>query len=124
MKNQWGFNGFCSQSKRVTALAARLLLLIYNLWNLFLRLMHPSEHIEAARGRRWFLLIAARLVESGRQKTMQVAVTGAWWKQLRNGYQRVAQWLAATAPQLPGPPGSPLLSFSFLLPKPTANCGF
>jgi hypothetical protein len=123
LKNQWGFNGFCSQSRRVTALAARLLLLIYNLWNLFLRLMHPSEHIEAARGRRWFLLIAARLVQSGRQKTMHVAATGAWWKQLRDGYQRVAEWLAATAPQLPGPPGHPSLSFTFLLPMHTANCG-
>jgi len=52
-----------------------------------------------------------------------LAATGAWWKQLRDGYQRVAEWLAATAPQLPGPPGHPSLSFTFLLPGHTTNCG-
>jgi hypothetical protein len=124
LKNQWGFGGFTSRSRRVTSLAARLLLLAYNLWNLFLRLINPKEHMEAARGRRWFLLIAARLVKSGRQKTLQVAVAGDWWKQLRAGYQRVAEWLAATAPQLPGPAGRPPLSFSFLTPILPANCGF
>ena len=41
----------------------RLLLLVYNLWTLFVRFIVPQKHTEAKRGRRWFLLIAARLVE-------------------------------------------------------------
>lgn len=109
LKNQWGFNGFCARARRVTALAARLLLLVYNLWSLFVRLLEPSRHVEAAGSRRWFLIIAARLVKSGRQKTVQVSVQGAWWQQLKAGYERVARWLAATAPQLkiiPSPVGS------------------
>jgi hypothetical protein len=38
---------------------------------------------------RCFVLIAARLVQSGRQKTLQVSVGGNWWEQLRVGYERV-----------------------------------
>ena len=107
LKNQWGFNGFCARSRRVSALAARLLLLVYNLWTLFVRLLEPARHVEAAGSRRWFLVIAARLVESGRQKTLQVSVQGRWWEQLKAGYTRVAQWLASTAPQLKHPPPLP-----------------
>jgi hypothetical protein len=78
------FNGFCSQCRRVTALAARLLLLIYNLWNLFLRLMHSSEHIEATL----FFTHRGTAGPIGQaKKAMQVAAIGAWWKQLRDGYQ-------------------------------------
>jgi len=100
LKHQWGLEGFCCRKRAATALAARLGLLIYNLWHLFLRLLEPARHVESAGGRRWFLLIAARLVQSGRQKTLQVSVSGKWWKQLQAGYQRVCAWLATTAPQL------------------------
>jgi hypothetical protein len=100
LKHQWGLEGFCCRQRNATALAARLGLLIYNLWHLFLRLLEPARHVESAGGRRWFLLIAARLVQSGRQKTLQVSVSGKWWEQLQAGYQRVCAWLAATAPQL------------------------
>lgn len=115
LKHQWGLNGFCCHKRNATALAARLGLLIYNLWHLFLRLLEPDRHVESAGGRRWFLLIVARLVQSGRQKTLQVSVSGQWWEQLRAGYQRVSAWLAATAPQLksellavPSPPQTDL----------------
>jgi hypothetical protein len=37
LKNQWGFSGFCAKSRATTELAARLLLLVYNLWVLFVR---------------------------------------------------------------------------------------
>ena len=111
LKHQWGLDGFCCRQRSATALAARLGLLVYNLWHLFLRLLEPARHVESAGGRRWFLLIAARLVQSGRQKTLQVSVSGKWWKQLAAGYQRVCLWLAATAPQLKNPPGAPFIPF-------------
>jgi hypothetical protein len=38
LKNQWGFRGYCSRRAVVTELAARLVLLTYNLWSLFTRL--------------------------------------------------------------------------------------
>lgn len=123
LKNQWGFDGFTSRKRAVSELATRLLLLVYNLWNLFLRLMSPDRHIEAARGRRWFLLIAARLVQSGRQRVLQICATGAWWDQLKEGYSRLCRWLEATAPQLGKPPDG-LPDFSPLKPQSVCfNCG-
>lgn len=123
LKNQWGFNGFCSRKRSVSELAARLLLLTYNLWNLFLRLMSPERHIEAAHGRRWFFLIAARLVQSGRQKLLQISASGAWWKELTQGYERLCCWLDQTAPQLEKPPHL-FPDFTFLKPNfLTHNCG-
>jgi hypothetical protein len=100
LKNQWGFSGFCAKKKAVTELAARLLLLVYNLWVLFVRFIVPHQHTEAKRGRRWFLLIAARLVQSGRQKEVQLSIRGGWAEQLKDGYLRLHEWIRTTAPQL------------------------
>jgi hypothetical protein len=100
LKNQWGFSGFCAKARAVTELAARLLLVVYNLWVLFVRFIVPQKHTEAKRGRRWFLLIAARLVQSGRQKEVQLSIRGGWAEQLRDGYLRLHEWIRTTAPQL------------------------
>ena len=100
LKNQWGFSGFCVKARATTELAARLLLLVYNLWVLFVRFIVPHKHTEAKRGRRWFLLIAGRLVQSGRQKELQISVRGGWAEQLRDGYIRLHEWIRTTAPQL------------------------
>ena len=100
LKNQWGFSGFCAKSRATTELAARLLLMVYNLWTLFVRFIIPHKHTEAKRGRRWFLLIAARLVQSGRQKEVQVSISGGWAEQLRDGYLRLHEWIRSTAPQM------------------------
>jgi hypothetical protein len=100
LKNQWGFSGFCAKARATTELAARLLLMVYNLWVLFVRFIVPHKHTEAKRGRRWFLLIAARLVQSGRQKEVQISIRGGWAEQLRDGYLRLHDWIRTTAPQL------------------------
>jgi hypothetical protein len=102
LKNQWGFRGYCSQRAVVTELAARLVLLTYNLWSLFTRLMglHPGHHTEAIRSRRDFLFLAAQVVESGRQRVVKLAVKAEWWAVLKACYERLRTWLTATAPQL------------------------
>jgi hypothetical protein len=102
LKNQWGFRGFCSGKAVVTELAARLVLLTYNLWSLFTRLMglNPGHHTEAVKSRRSFLFMAAQVVESGRQRTLKLAVKAEWWAVLKGCYERLRTWLAATAPQL------------------------
>lgn len=100
LNNQWGFSGFYSRYREVTETAARLLLVAYNIWNLFLRLLEPERHVEARYGRRWFLFISARLVKSSRQRTWKMAISGQWRADLMQGYQRVLQWLNLTAPQL------------------------
>jgi len=100
LKNQWGFSGFCAKARATTEVAARLLLMVYNLWVLFVRFIVPHKHTEAKRGRRWFLLIAGRLVQSGRQKELQISIRGGWAEQLRAGYVRLHEWIRTTAPQL------------------------
>lgn len=105
LKNQWGFRGYCSGRAVVTELAARLVLLTYNLWSLFTRLMglNPGHHSEAIKSRRDFLFMAAQVVESGRQRTVKLAVKAEWWKTLKACYERLRTWLASTAPQLEEP---------------------
>jgi len=67
---------------------------------LFVRFIVPQQHTEAKRGRRWFLLIAARPVQSGRQKEVQASIRGGWAQQLKDGYLRLHDWIRTTAPQL------------------------
>ena len=102
LKNQWGFRGFCSARAVVTEAAARLLLLTYNLWTLFIRIMdmEPGKHIEAIRSRRDFLIMAGQVVRSGRQKVVKLAITAEWWRVLRSCYERLSHWISTTAPQL------------------------
>ena len=102
LKNQWGFRGYCSRRAVVTELAARLVLLTYNLWSLFTRLMglNPGHHTEAVQSRRDFLFLAAQVVESGRQRVVKLAVKAAWWEVLKGCYERLRTWLSTTAPQL------------------------
>ena len=102
LKNQWGFRGYCSGRAVVTELAARLVLLTYNLWHLFTRLMglNPGHHTKAIKSRRNFLFLAAQVVQSGRQRPVKLAVTTDWWQVLKDCYERLRTWLAATAPQL------------------------
>ena len=95
-----GDDAGCADAKATTELAARLLLVVYNLWTLFVRFIVRQKHTAAKRGRRWFLLIAARLVQSGRQKELQVSINGGWAEQLRDGYLRLHEWSRTTAPQL------------------------
>jgi hypothetical protein len=41
-----------------------------------------------------------KLVESGRQKTLKLAVSEKWWAAISQAYKRLQRWLARTAPQL------------------------
>lgn len=101
LKNQWGFTGFCSHKAVVSEAAARLLLLTYNLWTLFVRVAKgEGVHTEAVTSRDELLLIPAKLVESGRRKTLKLAVGAKWWAAIQQAYERLGRWLARTAPQL------------------------
>ncbi len=104
LKNQWGFRGYCSPRAVVTELAARLVLLTYNLWSLFTRLLglNPGHHSEAVKSRRDFLFLAAQVVESGRARVLKLAVKAEWWEVLKASSERLRRWLVSTAPQLEG----------------------
>ncbi len=93
-----GLQRLLCKKSRVTAPAAQLLLLVYNLWCLFSRLLEPGRHIEASGSRRWFMIIGAKLVKSSRKTSLLISAQGSWWQQLKHSYQRVILWLRSTAP--------------------------
>jgi Transposase DDE domain group 1 len=101
LKNQWGFGGFCSRKAAVSQSSARMLLLVYNLWSLFVRVLkNQGGHTEAVRSRYELLLIPAKLVLSGRRRIVKLAVGKKFASFLKEAYQRLEAWLSQTAPQL------------------------
>ena len=101
LKNQWGFAGFCSQKTAVSQSSARMLLLVYNLWSLFVRVLkNQGGHTEAIKSRYELLLIPAKLALSGRRKIVKLAVGGKFASFLKQAYKRLEEWLRQTAPQL------------------------
>jgi hypothetical protein len=77
------------------------LLLIYNLWSLFVRVLkNQGSHTEAVKSRYELLLIPAKMVLSGRRKIVKLAVGSKFASFLKQAYQRLEQWLNRTAPQL------------------------
>ena len=78
-----------------------MLPLVYNLWSLFVRVdKNQGGHTEAIKSRYELLLIPAKLVCSGRRKTVKLAVGSKFASFLKQAYQRLLDWLARTAPQL------------------------
>ena len=69
-------------------------------------LVHAADGTESGPSHRShqiarnFLFLAAQVVESGRQRTLKLAVKAEWWQVLKGCYERLRTWLAATAPQL------------------------
>jgi hypothetical protein len=51
LKNQWGWNGFTTQDLKRCRFMSRVVALVYNWWNLFVRLAEPDKHLEAITSR-------------------------------------------------------------------------
>ena len=101
LKNQWGFAGFCSSKAVVSECSARLLLLAYNLWSMFVRVAQDGDgHSEAITSRDELLMLPAKVVISGRQKKIKLALGEESRARIRACYQRFLKWLSQTAPQL------------------------
>jgi len=100
LKNQWGLGGFCSKHSNVTEFAARMTLLSYNLWSLFIRFFNLSKHEEARNSRRDFLLLASQYIEKGRERILKMSAIDSVWERIRQGYNRLLAWIRSTAPQL------------------------
>ena len=77
MKNQWGWGGFTTHDLARCRLAARLLGLFYNWWNIFVRLADPDLHREAITSRPLFLTAIATRTRHARQTTIRVTSSHA-----------------------------------------------
>ncbi|MCX7869156.1 MAG: hypothetical protein N2322_04310, partial [Terrimicrobiaceae bacterium] len=87
----------CSGKTVVTEMAARLPLLTFYLWTLFVRVVKErGMHTEAVTSRDELLLVPAKLIESGRQKPLKLAVSAKWWAAISQACERLQRWPART----------------------------
>ena len=77
LKNQWGWGGFVTHDLARCRLAARLVALFYDWWNIFVRLAEPDWHREAITSRPLLLHAIAERVRHARQTTIRIASTHA-----------------------------------------------
>jgi DDE family transposase len=103
MENQWGWGGYTTKNLKSGQLMARMIALIYNWWNLFVRLALPDKHHEAITSRPLLLSSVGRLIEHGRQKKLIITSTHGDITKLKKAYTRLVAFfneLKAVAPQL------------------------
>src|SRR5689334_16667114 len=72
LKNQWGWGGFTTRDLLRCQIAARMVALVYNWWNLFVRCAQPERAREAITSRPLLLHAVGRIVQSGRQTVLRL----------------------------------------------------
>lgn len=77
LKNQWGWGGFTTQDLARCRLMARIVALVYNWWNLFVRLAQPHKHFEAISSRPLLLHGVATQTRHAGQTRLTITSTHA-----------------------------------------------
>lgn len=72
LKNQWGWSGFTTSDLHRCGLMARIIALIYNWWNLFVRLITPETHVEAITSRPLLLHAVGKQIKHAGHTIIQV----------------------------------------------------
>jgi hypothetical protein len=103
LKNQWGWGGFTTHDVARCRLMARIVALVANWWNLFVRLADPEHHREAITSRPLLLeAIAWRTNHAGRT-TLTISSIHGQRRRARRALTRIAAFFAElrkTAEQL------------------------
>jgi Transposase DDE domain group 1 len=103
LKNQWGWGGFTTQDLARCRLAACMVALVYNWWNIFVRLAEPDKHLEAITSRPLLLAGIAERTRHGRQTSLKIASThgrAKWAQRVLTDVARFLRGLTNTAEQL------------------------
>ena len=103
MKNQWGWGGFVTQDIKRCRLMARIVALVYNWWNLFVRLAVPDQHLEAVTSRPLLLHSVGKLTQHGGQQKLTISHSHGKREQVQAAYARMSGFfdeLKRIAPQL------------------------
>ena len=91
-KEEMRFEGFSSRKAVVAESASRLLLIVYNLWSLFVRVLSERDgHTEAVTSRYELLMLPGRFVKSGRQKTVKLSIGEKLRNHLKAAYTRLQE---------------------------------
>jgi Transposase DDE domain group 1 len=75
LKNQWGWCGFTTQDLKRCNIIGKFIALIYDWWNIFVRLVDPDCHREATTSRPLLLNAVGKLTQHGRQKVLTITST-------------------------------------------------
>lgn len=103
LKNQWGWGGYVTKDVKSCRIMARMIALIYNWWNLYVRLALPEQHHEAITSRPLLLSGVGRLTKHSNQKTITITSTHGKFNKLSGTYRRlmgIFSDLKSAAPQL------------------------
>ena len=103
LKNQWGWGGFTTHDLARCRLAACMVALAYNWWNIFVRLAEPDKHLEAITSRPLLLAGIGERTRHGRQTSLRIASThgrGRWAQRVLTDVARFLRGLANAAEQL------------------------
>lgn len=103
LKNQWGWGGFTTQDLARCRLAARMVALVYNWWNIFVRLAEPDKHLEAITSRPLLLAGIAQRTHHSRQTRLRISSThgrAGWAERVLTGVARFLRGLIHAAEQL------------------------
>ena len=92
---RWG--GFTTHDLARCRLAARMLALFYDWWNIFVRLVDPNLHREAITSRPLFLSAIATRTRHARQTTIRVTSSHAKAKPAARALAAVANFLRGLA---------------------------
>lgn len=68
--------------------------------NVFDELKNPWGFSGFCARKRAITELAARRLQRGRQKELQLALSGGWLEKPKDGYRRLHEWIHSTAPQL------------------------
>jgi hypothetical protein len=103
LKNQRGWGGFTTRDLLRCQIAARMVALVYNWWNLFVRCAEPERAREAITSRPMLLHAVGRLVKSGGQTTLRLTSQHAQASHIQNMLSKLSLFLSGlitTAEQL------------------------
>ena len=103
IKNHWGWGGYTTKDLKTSQFMSRIIALIYNWWNLFIRLANPSGYQEAISSKPLLLTSVGRLTQSGRQKKMTITSQHGWASKAKEMLIQLNQFFNAwkrDAPQL------------------------
>ena len=103
LKNQWGWGGFTTHDLARCQQAAKMVALIYNWWNLFVRLAEPDKHLEAITSRPLLLAGIGERIRHSRQTTVRIACAhgrASWAQGVLGGVAAFLRGLIDAAEQL------------------------
>ena len=103
IKNQWGWGGYVTQDVKRSRFMSRMIALVYNWWNLFVRLAEPNKHLEAITSRPLLLHGVGKLTTHSDQQKLTITQNHGKRNEVMLAYQRIANFFAglkSIAPQL------------------------